>query len=110
MSDIMVKSSELTHHASHVDSIGDLVATARDGANTATLGISAYGHLLTFVVGWFHDMEHDLTDKYSEMVTGQHSDAGNLRSAAAGYDHSDEHAKTATRAVAAKHSRIALPL
>ncbi|WP_034590901.1 type VII secretion target [Hamadaea tsunoensis] len=110
MSHIQVKASELTTHSSHVDQTADQVARIRDGAQTVTMGANAYGHLLTFALGWFKDMEQELTDKYSEMVTSLHGDGTNLRTASSGYTSSDDHAKTKTQSVANQHPGIELPL
>jgi uncharacterized protein YukE len=107
-SGIQVHPEELRKHAQHVDASADELGKAADAAGTVALNHDAFGLLIGFVGGWFQDKEQDLADAYRQTVAALRRDSGNLRGAAAGYEHTDKGA--GDKVTGAGGSGLKLPL
>ncbi|HEX8347356.1 MAG TPA: type VII secretion target [Actinoplanes sp.] len=87
---IAVRPAELRTHAHNVDGAGDQLGKAADAAESVSLNGDAFGLLIGFVGGWLQEKEAELAATYREATGALRTDAANLRSAAAGYERTDQ--------------------
>jgi uncharacterized protein YukE len=104
---ITVRPAELRAHARNVDGAGDQLGKAADAAESVSLDGEAFGLLVGFVGGWLQEKEAELAATYREATTALRTDAGNLRSAADGYDHTDQ---SSAKKVTGAGTPLKLPL
>ncbi|MDQ0383104.1 type VII secretion target [Amycolatopsis thermophila] len=85
-----VNPGELRTHASHLDGLTDRLGTVVDAANTVVMDDSAYGLLCAFLPPIVNaTTQGDAVDALKAAVEGMRTTAGNVRTAATGYEEQD---------------------
>jgi hypothetical protein len=96
---IDVRPADLVAHAAAIEAVAGEVATARQAGDAVRLDVGAYGKLCTIVPALLNGLSGVLVDGIDTAAQSLRDTGARLRTAAGGYQASDEQA-------AAMHRRI----
>jgi hypothetical protein len=96
---IQVTPGDLAAHAARIEGVADRVSTAQQAGAAVGMGADAYGELCTVVPALLGALQDRIVDGIAAAAGSLHDTGRRLRTAAGGYQATDQHA-------AAAHDRI----